>query len=209
MGKGGEMYKFEAKIVILILLGTFQVKGNHIDSRYQQRVLYHSNTSTFRNGDTIQHAKSKEEWIQACERGVPAWCYLDNDTIIGKEIGKLYNFFAIHDPRGILPVGYTIPTKEVARKLMQEDTALMRLALSHFRRGFIGNDSIYGGIRNSNGMFSFQKEVIPWWTSSIIDEDQIVFGDVYGLVYSVKFKDYSIIELDKCSGMYVMGVKEE
>lgn len=108
MGKGGEMYKFEAKIVIMILLGTFQVKGNHLDSRYQQRVLYHSNTSTFRNGDTIQHAQSKEEWIQACERGVPAWCYVDNDTIIGKEIGKLYNFFAIHDPRGILPVGYNL-----------------------------------------------------------------------------------------------------
>ena len=203
------MYKFEAKIVIMILLGTFQVKGNQLDSRYQQRVLYHSNTSTFRNGDTIQHAQSKEEWIQACEQGVPAWCYVNNDEIISKEIGKLYNFFAIHDPRELLPVGYTIPTKEIARQLLQTDTALMELALFHFRRGSKEKDSIHGGIRNSNGMFSFQKEVIPWWTSSIVDEDEIVFGDVYGLVYSLKFNDFSILEFDKCSGMYVMGVKEE
>ena len=29
----------------------------------------------FRNGDTILHAKTAEEWVKAGQNGVPAWCH--------------------------------------------------------------------------------------------------------------------------------------
>lgn len=68
------------------------------------------NVSTFRNGDPIPEAKTNEEWEQAGENKQPAWCYYDNDPKNGAKYGKLYNWYAVNDPRGMAPVGWHIPT---------------------------------------------------------------------------------------------------
>ncbi len=66
---------------------------------------------TFRNGDTIPEAKTNEEWQKAREEGKPAWCYYDNDPKNGEKYGKLYNWYAVNDSRGLAPKGYHVPTK--------------------------------------------------------------------------------------------------
>jgi uncharacterized protein (TIGR02145 family) len=66
----------------------------------------------FRNGDLIPHIESKEEWEEAGENGQPAWCYYDNDPENGKKYGKLYNWHAVNDSRGLAPEGYHVPTDE-------------------------------------------------------------------------------------------------
>jgi len=66
--------------------------------------------STFRNGDPIPEAKTNEEWKKAGENKQPAWCYYDNDPANGAKYGKLYNWYAVIDSRGLAPVGYHIPT---------------------------------------------------------------------------------------------------
>jgi len=66
--------------------------------------------STFRNGDVIPEARSKEEWEAANASKQPAWCYYENDPINGLEFGKLYNWYAVSDPRGLAPVGWHVPT---------------------------------------------------------------------------------------------------
>jgi uncharacterized protein (TIGR02145 family) len=68
------------------------------------------NVSKFRNGDPIPYAKSDEEWKKAAENRQPAWCYFDNESGSGKKYGKLYNWYAVNDTRGIAPAGYHIPT---------------------------------------------------------------------------------------------------
>jgi len=68
------------------------------------------NVSTFRNGDPIPQAKTNEEWEKAGENEQPAWCYYDNDPANGAKYGKLYNWYAVNDSRGLAPVGYHIPT---------------------------------------------------------------------------------------------------
>jgi uncharacterized protein (TIGR02145 family) len=68
------------------------------------------NVSTFRNGDPIMEAKTNEEWEQAGENKQPAWCYYENDPKNGAKYGKLYNWFAVNDPRGLAPAGFHIPT---------------------------------------------------------------------------------------------------
>lgn len=73
--------------------------------------------STFRNGDPIPQAKTVEEWKKAGENRQPAWCYNDNDPANGAKYGKLYNWYAVNDPRGIAPVGYHIPSDAEWRKL--------------------------------------------------------------------------------------------
>jgi uncharacterized protein (TIGR02145 family) len=70
------------------------------------------NVSTFRNGDSIPEAKTNEEWEKAGEEGKPAWCYYENDTSNGRIYGKLYNWYAVNDPRGLAPVGYHIPSDD-------------------------------------------------------------------------------------------------
>jgi uncharacterized protein (TIGR02145 family) len=66
------------------------------------------NVSTFRNGDPIPEAKSNEEWKRAGENKQPAWCYYENDPKNGVKYGKLYNWYAVNDSRGLAPTGWHI-----------------------------------------------------------------------------------------------------
>jgi uncharacterized protein (TIGR02145 family) len=68
--------------------------------------------STFRNGDPIPEAKTNEEWKQAGINKQPAWCYYENDLKNGAKYGKLYNWYAVNDSRGLAPAGWHIPTDE-------------------------------------------------------------------------------------------------
>ena len=67
-------------------------------------------TSKFRNGDAIPEAKTAAEWAAAAEQRKPAWCYYENDRANGTKYGKLYNWFAVSDPRGLAPKGWHIPS---------------------------------------------------------------------------------------------------
>ena len=76
------------------------------------------NVSHFRNGDPIVEARSVEEWTSAFANGVPAWCYYENDAEYGNRFGmsskatraygKLYNWFAVKDRRGLAPPGWHV-----------------------------------------------------------------------------------------------------
>jgi uncharacterized protein (TIGR02145 family) len=69
------------------------------------------NVDKFRNGDPIPEARTKEEWEKARKDGKPAWCYYDNDSKNSTNNGKLYNWYAVNDPRGIAPSGWHVPTQ--------------------------------------------------------------------------------------------------
>jgi clan AA aspartic protease (TIGR02281 family) len=84
----------------------------------QTWMIENLNISTFRNGDPIPEAKTDEEWDLAGKTKQPAWCYYNNDPKINKKIGKLYNWYAIVDPRGLAPKGWHIPTEEEWDKLI-------------------------------------------------------------------------------------------
>jgi uncharacterized protein (TIGR02145 family) len=90
-----------------------------VNASYAQTVtigkqIWHAknlNVFTFRNGDPIPEAKTDEEWSWASDNEQPAWCYYNNDPANGSKYGKLYNWYAVNDPRGLAPAGYHIPTK--------------------------------------------------------------------------------------------------
>jgi len=63
--------------------------------------------TTYRNGDPIPEITDPIEWAAST---TGAWCYYDNDPANGAIYGKLYNWYAVNDPRGLAPVGYHIPT---------------------------------------------------------------------------------------------------
>ena len=68
------------------------------------------NVEKFQNGDLIPFVETDEQWHEAGENEQPAWCYYDNDPSNGKKYGKLYNWYAIIDPRGLAPEGWHIPS---------------------------------------------------------------------------------------------------
>ena len=65
------------------------------------------NVCKYRNGDDIPQVQDPEAWA-ALTTG--AWCYYENDTANGPVYGKLYNWYAVKDPRGLAPLGYHVPS---------------------------------------------------------------------------------------------------
>jgi uncharacterized protein (TIGR02145 family) len=64
--------------------------------------------STYRNGDAIPEVTDSAEWV-ALTTG--AYCYLNNDSATyAATYGKLYNWYAVNDSRGLAPEGWHIPT---------------------------------------------------------------------------------------------------
>jgi uncharacterized protein (TIGR02145 family) len=64
--------------------------------------------SEFNNGDPIHEAKNANEWKNFVENKEPAWSYLFYDST-NKRVGKIYNWYAVFDSRGLAPLGWHIP----------------------------------------------------------------------------------------------------
>ena len=62
----------------------------------------------FRNGDPIKHITGNYEWFEAGRDGIPAWRYYNDDPSTAQKYGKLYNGFAVSDPRGLAPKGWRV-----------------------------------------------------------------------------------------------------
>jgi uncharacterized protein (TIGR02145 family) len=132
--------------------------------------------STFRNGDTIPEAKTSKEWLAAGESGKPAWCYYNNDPAIGKKYGKLYNWYAVNDPRELAPVGWTLPGDADWAKLINylggPGRAGSKLkSTTGWSEGNIGtNDTGFsgfpGGYRVENGIFQNIGSIGIWWSTT-------------------------------------------
>jgi uncharacterized protein (TIGR02145 family) len=71
-------------------------------------MLENLSVDKFKNGDVIPHALSDKDWEMAGNYDQPAWCYYQNDPNNGKKFGKLYNWYAVNDPRGLAPNGWHI-----------------------------------------------------------------------------------------------------
>jgi uncharacterized protein (TIGR02145 family) len=65
------------------------------------------NVSRYRNGDIIPQVTNENQWDNLT---TGAWRYYSNSTSNGIIYGKLYNWYAINDPRGIAPLGWHVPT---------------------------------------------------------------------------------------------------
>jgi len=73
----------------------------------QQWMRENLDVMTYRNGDIIPQVTDPSAWA-ALTTG--AWCWYNNDPLNGANYGKLYNWYAVNDPRGLAPQGWHIPT---------------------------------------------------------------------------------------------------
>jgi uncharacterized protein (TIGR02145 family) len=139
----------------------------------QEWITKNFNAVTFRNGDSIPEAKTYEAWREAGEKGQPAWCYQSNLPEYGAKYGKLYNWYAVTDPRGLAPKGFHVPSKaewdtlvsylggeEIAGKKLKNTEGWLKEGNGTNESGFT---ALAGG---SSGGFSFIGHFGAWWSSS-------------------------------------------
>jgi uncharacterized protein (TIGR02145 family) len=131
------------------------------------------NVSTFKNGDTIFHAKTNKDWERAGKLHIPAYCYYDNNSSNGNIYGKLYNWYAVMDERGLAPEGYFIPSDNEFwvslghyKMYQHSDNERSAQASSKLKsRGSGAFQALLGGYRNELGNFSDMNEAGRWWSS--------------------------------------------
>ena len=63
--------------------------------------------SRYRNGDLIPQVSNPTQWANLT---TGAWCYYANNSANGLVYGKLYNWYAVNDARGIAPLGWHVPS---------------------------------------------------------------------------------------------------
>jgi uncharacterized protein (TIGR02145 family) len=63
--------------------------------------------TTYRNGDLIPQVTDYNEWRTAT---TGAWCYYNNNSANNNAYGKLYNWYAVTDSRGLAPIGFHVPS---------------------------------------------------------------------------------------------------
>jgi uncharacterized protein (TIGR02145 family) len=142
----------------------------------QEWMTENLNVSFFRNGDLIPEAKTNEEWSKAGKEGNPAWCYYENKIENGDKYGKLYNWYAVNDPRGIAPIGWHVSSdgewRQVTDFLGGEDAAGTKMKSSsgwnHDGNGTneSGFTGLPGGCRDLNGKFGYIDNIGYWWSST-------------------------------------------
>ena len=131
----------------------------HVKIGKQVWCLNNLDVVNYRNGDRIANITNKEDWKYAQEG---AWCYSKNK--VTSRNGKLYNFMAVIDSRGIAPKGYHIPS-------VAEWTKLVKFLKSKNLESSILNQYFFKGIEGiwrtgGEGQFDNSKNHIVWWSSS-------------------------------------------
>jgi len=173
------------------------------------------NASAYRNGDPILYARSSKEWLDAANKKEGAWCYYDIDEQNGKNFGKLYNWYAVNDPRGLAPKGYHIPTNTewnvlsnylggdlIAGKKMKSTSEWQRsLETGDNSSGFNGEGS---GLRRQWGAFDYLYQFGLWWCSTEFDTNYVWHCNL--VYYSVGVGRYH--EFEKGVGLSVRCVKD-
>jgi uncharacterized protein (TIGR02145 family) len=144
-----------------IVIGTQQWMNKNLDVAF------------YRNGDPIPQVTDATAWA-ALTTG--AWCYYNNDSTQGNKYGKLYNWYAVNDPRGLAPQGWHVPSvaewtalettlggSSVAGGKMKEAGTLNWTAPNTGGNNNSGFAGLPGGYRDDDGTFTNVTNFGVWW----------------------------------------------
>ncbi len=168
--------------------------------------------TTFRNGDPIPEVTGTTAWANLT---TPAWCHYNNDPANDAIYGKLYNWYAINDPRGFAPDGYRVPTDQDWNNLINclggesiaggkmKSTSALWDAPNTGATNESGFNGLPGGYRLNNGSFIGAELGGIWWGST---EDSSTNSFAYNLGYD--YADIFTISQNKKRGFSIRLIKE-
>ena len=193
-------------------LQSFVVLGN------QKWMTHNLNVSKFNNGELIPFAETDSAWYDAGRNKKPAWCYYENDSSSNDEFGRLYNWYAVIDSRGICPEGWVIPTIKDWQDLeifTQSIKGTKRLKSSkHWVNEWNGSDSLGmsilpAGWRTSKGEYYGKGWSSRFWSATVFSDSTAtgivlpVYNDLIhifpydkGIGYSIRCISYQRVLSD-------------
>lgn len=130
----------------------------------------------YKNGDKIPQVTDPTQWANLT---TGAWCYYNNDPLTNNIYGKLYNWYAVNDPRGLAPEGWHIPSFseyealanclggwEIAGGKMKAGGTDYWLTPNTAATNETGFSGLPGGSRGYTGDFKDFGKGGCWWTST-------------------------------------------
>lgn len=150
--------------------------GNQIWMAENLRVTH------FKDGEIIPFLEENKDWEKAGIENSPAVCFFQNNPSHEKTYGKLYNWSAVIDSRGLAPEGWHIPSesdwnelesflgKRLAGEKLKSADGWYRKKNGTNESGFNG---LPGGDRSWNGCSDVDelKKFGTWYSS---DPDKFV-----------------------------------
>lgn len=94
--------------------------------------------TTYRNGDPIPNVAHGEAWGSLTSG---AYCDYNNEASNSATYGRLYNWYAVSDPRNVAPPGWHVATQTEWNTLV----------------GFLGGDDVAGGKLKETGITHWQS----------------------------------------------------
>lgn len=184
------------------------VPGVQISTQFW--TLKNLDVSTYSNGDIIPQVTDKTQWANLT---TGAWCYYNNDATNNASYGKLYNWYAVIDPRGLAPQGWHIPSK------IEWTTLVTGLGGDYFAGGKMKATTLWnspntgatnesgftgypGGLRDNSGSFNYVGTNGYWWFTKEHDATTAVERS---LAYD--YVDCYMYYYDKGTGMSVRCIK--
>jgi uncharacterized protein (TIGR02145 family) len=217
--------------------GIYDIDGNYYSSviiNGQEWMRKNLAVSKYRNGDPISNLSNDMSWTNTTSGG---FCVYNNDISNNQVYGKLYNWYAVEDARGLCPVGWRVPNEQDWASLinyldpasqggniglvgvgnaggMMKSSGIFAESDGHWDfPNFAGTDSsgfngLPAGIRlGSNGYFRELNSATAWWTSTPIEYDP-------SRIYSIRLYNYTSSVLryawwTKKEGLSVRCLKNE
>jgi len=143
---------------------------------YQTWTKTNLNVTKYRNGDVIPQVTDPTAWAGLT---TGAWCYYNNDPTTEAVYGKLYNWHAVNDPRGLAPAGYHIPTdaewttlttclggETVAGGAMKETGTTHWITPNTDATNSSGFTGLPEAYRTNGGSFAVNGYYGNWWSST-------------------------------------------
>lgn len=175
----------EIKIVLIVFIIILSFNADYILNAQTQLIgslnwaTKNLDVVTFKNGDLIPEAKTNKDWEKLGGSGKPAWCYYHNDESKNATVGKLYNWYAVNDARGIAPLGWHVAS-DIEWKLLTDElggdtkSCAKIKAISGWGDTLNNNpngsnssgfEALPGGYRYYDGTFLDVSDAF-WWTST-------------------------------------------
>jgi uncharacterized protein (TIGR02145 family) len=155
----------------------------------------------YRNGDPIPQVADPTQWANLT---TGAWCWYNNDSATyAATYGRLYNWYAVNDPRGLAPQGWRIPTEGDWNRLVKfidsgADTTCQNCAQSTIAGGAMKSTTGWnapntgatnssgfsgrpGGGRYFDGTFDYVGVNGIWWSAGEFGAPSAWYRDLYNL----------------------------
>jgi len=159
--------------------------------------------SRYRNGDNIPTGLNNSAWENTTSG---AYAIYNNDPANNGLYGKLYNWYAVSDSRGICPTGWHVPSdaewttlttflggESVAggpmRSTATQPTPGGWTAPNTGATNSSGFTGLPGGYRAPGGGFGVLGSLGSWWSSSVAGSGSAWYRDLY-FANANAFRDY-------------------